>query len=556
MTTYNFETMTADQAANFSQSDVLIFTTSTLLPSDVVVSNSENGLDLTTITAEGKSLVFSGAQLQDNIKFTSSFVAGTGNTLVLGSSGNDHLIDPTNGNNIFHGFSGDDSIRGGDGDNLIFGGAGSDTIISGDGNDHIYGYDLSGKASLDGADSISGGGGNDYIQGNAGNDTLNGGDGNDRISGGADNDYIQGDTGNDTVNGNKGNDTILGDDGNDSLRGGQGDDRLFGGNGNDIILGDEGNDTIVGGAGIDVMTGGNGADQFRFSGSDAHFDVSGPLAYFTDTITDFHHGTDTIDIGGAGIGTDSVLHTGSGIEFTTLSAAVSYAQHLLDGAGTAAPSDVVALNVGSDAYLLYESDSSSTTIDSAIKLSGVDASTITHSDFVSGPPSNPGIYLMGSGYFQGTELDDTLIGSAGFDGIIGGPGIDVITGGGGNDYFGVFEDDSPILTYGGNIYTDTITDFNTADRLFFFGHQFASGDTNDEIAPTDVIQGGSFATGTEALAAADSLLSAHAGAMIVTQVGSDTYLFYDNLFAAGDANAAIKLANFAASDFTTGNIFS
>ena len=47
-----------DQAANFTSNDTLIFSTATLSPIDVGVTNRENGLNLTTLTAGGKSLVF------------------------------------------------------------------------------------------------------------------------------------------------------------------------------------------------------------------------------------------------------------------------------------------------------------------------------------------------------------------------------------------------------------------------------------------------------------------------------------------------------------------
>jgi serralysin len=382
--------MTSDDAANFTSNDTLIFSTATLLPSDVTVLNSNDGLDLTYVTASNKTLVFAGPVLaaasnDGDIQFTSSFIAGKDTTIAVGSHG-DNVIDFGNNDdgNIAYGFAGNDTIHDfGNGADIIFGGAGGDTITGGSGNDHIYGFQLSsGVASTDGADSIHGGDGNDYIQGNAGNDTLFGDNGNDRINGGNNDDSISGGNGNDTVNGNLGNDVIHGDDGNDSLRGGQGNDYLDGGNGNDILLGDLGNDTIHGGAGYDLMTGGDGADTFTFSVGDSTFVTTSTqgLAYFSDTITDFQHGTDKLELAHALATASDLLHAQSGIVLTSVAAALTYAQQLLDGhAGT---TDVAALNVGSDTYLFYNESGSGATIDGLIKLAGVDANTITSTDFI------------------------------------------------------------------------------------------------------------------------------------------------------------------------------
>jgi Ca2+-binding RTX toxin-like protein len=394
MTTFVFEDMTATDAANFTSSDTLIFSNAALLPSDVVVFSSDNGLDLTTISADGKSLVFSGAELHNasnanHIEFTSSFIAGQQTSLYVGSFGSDDVtIGNGNDGNIAYGFAGNDNIFGSNGADIIFGGAGSDSIDGGSGNDHLYGFQLTGgDPSTDGADTIVGGLGSDYIQGNAGNDVLIGDQGNasvgdaDRINGGNGDDFIAANGGNDTVNGNKGNDTIFGQDGNDSLRGGQGDDSIDGGNGNDIILGDLGNDTIHGGAGYDLMTGGDGADTFTFSLGDATFVTTSTqgLAYFSDTITDFQHGTDKLELSHTLTASD-LLHAQSGIVLTSVAAALTYAQQLLDAhSGT---TDVAALNVGSDTYLFYNESGSGATIDSLIKLAGVDANTITSTDFI------------------------------------------------------------------------------------------------------------------------------------------------------------------------------
>jgi serralysin len=390
MTTYIFEQMTADQAANFTGSDTLIFETANAQPSDIGVINSGNGLDLTTLTYGGKSLVFAGPAISQassggGIEFTSAFLAGTDQTLILGTAGDDSIHFTNTSGDIWYGFGGTDHLdaSGTTGPVVIYGG-GADTIIGGSGADHLYAFDQAQDPNHNGV-SINGGGGNDYIHGSAGNDTLTaGGAGNDRIFGGGGNDLITLGTGNSTVNGNLGDDTIHGGIGNDSIRGGQGNDLIFGGTGNDILMGDLGNDTLVAGHGIDVMTGGPGSDLFVFGSGEAGFTTTGALAYFTDTVTDFAHGTDHLAIAnGVGLGTANVVHAQAGIQLSSLAAAQTYAQQLLDahvqGSGGA---EVAAIEVGSDAYLFYSSTGlDGHTIDSIIKLAGVDASTIDSTDF-------------------------------------------------------------------------------------------------------------------------------------------------------------------------------
>ena len=382
MTTYVFENMSATDAANFTSADTLIFSSTTTQPSDVLAVNSDNLLDLTTLTAGGKALTFSGPSLAGgHISFTNSFISGHSDSLFVGALGDNTVsITSADDGNVAYGFGGGDTITGLAGADAIYGGNGTDSIVGGAGNDHIYGFDATNLGTLDGADTLNGGDGNDYIQGNAGADAIDGGNGADRIFGGADNDGITGGNGNDTINGNKGDDNIDGGAGNDSLRGGQGNDVIAGGADNDIILGDLGNDTISGGTGLDIVTGGLGNDVFAFGAADSTFATTGALAFFTDTITDFTHGSDKIDLPGTiGVATGDVLHAQAGVVLSSVGAALTYAQQLLDAhAGT---TDVAVLEVGSDAYMFY-SGSAGITADSLIKLAGVDASVITSTDIM------------------------------------------------------------------------------------------------------------------------------------------------------------------------------
>ena len=273
------------------------------------------------------------------------------------SAGADHaaFASMLSGNDSFTGSSQRDYVEGFDGNDNLMGGDGSDTLGGGNGNDHLYGQSPNGGP--DGNDLLYGDAGDDYLQGNAGNDTLDGGTGADRLVGGQGNDLLLGGDGNDQANGNLGDDTIRGEAGNDSLRGGQGNDFLDGGDGNDTLSGDLGTDTL---------RGGDGADLFQFSAQGSTI-AAGP-----DMILDYSHGTDHIALGF----TPSAVLTGAP---TTALAAQQAAQALFD----AHPGDneVAALSVGHDTYLFY-SGTGGATVDSAIELTGVDASTITTSDFV------------------------------------------------------------------------------------------------------------------------------------------------------------------------------
>ncbi|MGC6331241.1 calcium-binding protein [Rhizorhabdus sp. FW153] len=317
MANFTFETMTSTDAANFTTGDVLTFSSSTLTPADVVVANSGNAFDITTLTAGGKSLSFPGSALSGaNIQFVSSFIAGSGATLAVGTNGSDEAgVDTDSDGSYVYGFGGDDdlvsdgsgasTISGGDGNDDIFlggggsvdGGAGNDVITlggsstdedsvvvtGGAGNDSIT---LAGNAAAtvtggagvdsvtvtgDGLLNISLGDGNDtltstgadgamIVEGGAGSDTLNGGTSNDRLYGQS---AAGGDDLNDLINGNGGSDYIQGNAGADTLNGGDGSDRIFGGADNDAITGGIGNDTVNGNKGADNISGDDGNDSLR-----------------------------------------------------------------------------------------------------------------------------------------------------------------------------------------------------------------------------------------------------------------------------------------------------
>lgn len=398
MATYTFETLTQDDASNFEAGDTLIFSTLSIDPSDVTVTNSANGFNGTTLTVGSKSLQFPGAELASGtIRFFGQEAAGNDATLYVGS----HLVDGAvnvsadDDGSVAYTFGGADTITvSGDGIALVYAGEGNDVItvtspsgqnVFGEGGDdsitggaegdHLYGYGLTGTPADDGNDTINGAAGNDYIQGNAGEDSLLGGDGRDRINGGADNDFINGGNGNDTVNGNKGEDEIVGGSGNDSLRGGADNDIIDGGADNDFLQGDLGDDTLVGGDGFDLLTGGAGNDVFFFNDGDASFDVDEDGNVSVDYVTDFTIGQDILNIGDGFAGDDDNIKIPTGVIFTDVAAAFEFATET----ASITAGQVLALQVGTDTYLFYDA-SGGTAIDSAVGLLGVTAANLSEDD--------------------------------------------------------------------------------------------------------------------------------------------------------------------------------
>jgi len=156
----------------------------------------------------------------------------------------------------------------------LFGNTGNDLIIGGDGDDHLSGST--------GADDLRGQNGNDKLIGGAGADTLDGGLGNDVLSAGADNDFLTGRGGNDRLNGEGGNDTLYGGSGHDVLNGQTGNDIMYGGTGNDRFSGSSGDDVMYGEAGADKLYGGAGTDTdtvFDFTVNADVFEIGGGISY-------------------------------------------------------------------------------------------------------------------------------------------------------------------------------------------------------------------------------------------------------------------------------------
>ncbi|MEV5032350.1 cadherin domain-containing protein [Sphingobium sp. LMC3-1-1.1] len=125
-------------------------------------------------------------------------------------------------------FADGSEIRIGDITSFIVGGSGNDVLIGTSGNDFVYGGDGDDQLQLLGGDDIGNGGtGNDLVAGHSGQDLLVGGLGVDQLIGGK---------GKDALSGDGGGDDLYGGDDNDILSGGRGDgDVVVGGAGDDIF---------------------------------------------------------------------------------------------------------------------------------------------------------------------------------------------------------------------------------------------------------------------------------------------------------------------------------
>lgn len=149
----------------------------------------------------------------------------------------------------------------------------------------------------------------------------------------------------------------------------------------------------------------------------------------------------------------------------------------------------------------------------------------------------------GNDTLQGGSGDDELLGGQGNDRLSGGDGFDTLSGNQGNDTFAIGTD-GHFVTSGADAYrTDIITDFQDGQDSLALGY-----------VPSTIFHPGAATDVVGAVVLATSVLSqADGNAVAAVQVGTDTYLFYDN--SGGSAASAVHLMNVLASalgaeDFT------
>ena len=163
-------------------------------------------------------------------------------------------------------------------------------------------------------------GGNDEvneIRGGRGQDNLVGTDNRDLISGRRGQDTLSGLNGDDTLNGGRGRDLLIGGNDNDVLNGGRGQDTLEGSDGDDTLNGNRGRDVLIGGNGNDVLDGGRGQDTFVIAsgqGTDTIEDFGNDIIGLADglSFSDLTFSGSDILLG------EEILATLSGVDATTL----------------------------------------------------------------------------------------------------------------------------------------------------------------------------------------------------------------------------------------------
>ena len=270
MATYDFATITAQQALDLRVTDQLTFTGGPARDASVIYHTQGDSLDPTgfTVTFEGRAVDFGPGLLDLSAHFRLGF-----DDLSL----------------LLIGGSGADTLEGGPAEGLEFVGR-NDALFGGPGNDVLWGAGFN--------DAIQGNQGNDTIEADEGADILYGGQGNDVIITGLGRepdkaDFAQGNKGDDTIHGGAGSDTLLGGQGDDSIDGGAGADVLNGNLGNDVLVahgavrmfGEDGADTLSAQAAGVVLSGGAGADLFVFSTASGLFAAQGFA--LASTITDW-----------------------------------------------------------------------------------------------------------------------------------------------------------------------------------------------------------------------------------------------------------------------------
>lgn len=315
------------------------------------------------------------------------------------------------------GGAGNDTLIGSTSNDVLSGGGGADLLIAGAGDDNILGdtdwipryfeWSVSANAyfyPVYGTENPPGGGA----------DVIYAGEGNDRAWGGIGNDVMFGEGGVDKLFGEEGNDVLLGGAGEDYLYGDSGtssistfgNDYLDGGKDKDVIFGGGGDDIIIGGAGNDFLYGEAGRDTYIFNrgdGNDVVYDIKAEHNIFR-----FGVGISEKDV---------TLRLGS---------------LMLDLGG----GDAVHIKNMDQNGVLTDFDRNDVFNSSPIdSFEFADGTTLTHTQ------------LLARGFdIDGTEGDDTLVGTnttdritgrGGNDTLVGGQGADTMTGGSGNDFYEV-----------------------------------------------------------------------------------------------------------------------
>jgi Ca2+-binding RTX toxin-like protein len=402
---------------------------------DTFVWNPGDGSDIVEGQAGTDTLVFNGANVNENID-----IAANGQRVRLSRDVGAVTMDLNSIEHIqLNAFGGADTINVGDltgtgvtqvaldlaatpgtgqGDGQadtvsVNGTAGDDRISVTTSGSSVVVNGLPAQVTINGAEAandslvVNGGAGNDSIDASrlhAGqvNLTLNGGDGDDRIIGSA---------GNDTVIGGRGSDTALLGAGTDTFIWNPGD-------GSDVVEGQAGNDTLV-------FNGANVNEAFNISANGSRVRLTRDVGNVTMDV----NGVETLDVTARG-GADTITVndlTGTGVGNVNI-----------DAGGANNQLDTIVINAtnGDDVITVTNNNG-------VVTVSGL-ASTVTISNFeatdrivINGLGGDDVISATGLSGMQlianGGDGDDILIGSRGNDTLTGGAGDDILIGNGGID---------------------------------------------------------------------------------------------------------------------------
>jgi Ca2+-binding RTX toxin-like protein len=415
-----------------------------------------------------------------------TFVIRGGEVQVWGTDGDDDLTGAAD-------FSSEDTsflVYGFDGNDTLRGGSGADTL---DGGGHAYALDTPWLFTQEGGDTVDYGASTAAVDVDLTRETQLGG-------------HAEGDS-------LVGIENVVGSAFDDSIAGNGFDNLLVGQDGIDTLLGGEGNDTLRGGAGADLIDGGIGQDFADYSDSASWVNVNLTL----------QDGITAQSGGGAGnhaegdtlVGMENIIGSNDATHGDVLTGNTAN-NHLigLDGNDTLVGGsgyDTLVGGAGADRLdggtgIRDLADYSASTAWVNVNLTlqnGTTAQTgggagnhaegdiLTGIEDVNGSEYDDSIVgSLGSNFITAFGGNDTLEGGAGYDTIYGGDGNDLISGGTRTD--SLYGDADNDTIYGGQ---DLDTIWGGAGDDYLVG-----GESNDGY--TDVLFGG---TGTDTLVAISGL---------------------------------------------------
>lgn len=419
-----------------------------------------------------------GDDLLDGGAGNDTIIDGAGSDTVYGREGSDDIIaSPGAGNDVYDGGTG----AAGEIDFVLYTGALAGMIVdlslsadqarsrqagdaSGTGIDQLL--NIEGVSGSEFADILIGNAANNALIGRAGADQLTGGDGDDLLNGGDGDDILDGGSGNDrasyasasggvtvsllrsgaqntgqgtdtlsgieNLTGGRYGDILTGSDANNSLSGGAGDDRLFGRGGDD---------ELIPGLGIDRMYGGTGNDTYYVSDR-THYAYEyvgeGTDLVFASVNHTLRANVENLIL----TGNDNLYGRGNALANVMEGNGGNNKLYGLEGDDTlygGGGSDILDGGVGVDRLFGGTGDDTYTITDAQDYTfekadEGTDRVFVSFTYSLRAHVEN--LYLTGTADIRGTgnDLENLLVGNAGFNVLSGLDGNDRLLGGGGDDY--------------------------------------------------------------------------------------------------------------------------